>query len=149
MRSCDTNVLFPACDRDSPLQARARRFLEDNGPRDDFVLSEQVLMELYCLLRNPAVCRTPLGAAEAVGVVHRLRSNPRWRIVDAGAGRSIMDAVWARAAERGFACRRIFDIRLACVLRHHGVTEFATRNTRDFAGCGFARVWDPLAAVGT
>lgn len=28
---------------------------------------------------------------------------------------------------------------------HHGVTEFATRNTADFGGFGFARVWDPLA----
>jgi hypothetical protein len=25
---------------------------------------------------------------------------------------------------------------------------FATRNTRDFQDCGFARVWDPLSAGG-
>ena len=29
--------------------------------------------------------------------------------------------------------------------RHHGVSEFATRNVSDFRDFGFARVWDPLA----
>ncbi|HVV01763.1 MAG TPA: glycosyl hydrolase family 65 protein [Verrucomicrobiae bacterium] len=32
-------------------------------------------------------------------------------------------------------------------LRHHGVTEFATTNEKGFAGFGFARVWNPLAAA--
>jgi predicted nucleic acid-binding protein len=34
--------------------------------------------------------------------------------------------------------------RLALTLRHHGVTEFATANPRDFQGFGFTRVWNPL-----
>ncbi len=60
-------------------------------------------------------------------------------------GRGIMDQVWTYAAGRSFVFRRILDARLAAVLRHHGVTEFATRNLADFDGFGFARVWDPPA----
>lgn len=41
--------------------------------------------------------------------------------------------------------RVLFDARLALTLRHHGVTELATCNTKDFQGYGFTRVWDPLA----
>jgi predicted nucleic acid-binding protein len=40
----------------------------------------------------------------------------------------------------------IFDARLALTLRHHGVTEFATRNENHFAGFGFTRLWNPLLA---
>jgi hypothetical protein len=31
-------------------------------------------------------------------------------------------------------------------LRHHGVTEFATRNETHFTGFGFNRLWNPLPA---
>jgi len=38
----------------------------------------------------------------------------------------------------------VFDARLAHTLVDSGVKEFATRNTRDFEGFGFERVFDPL-----
>lgn len=145
MISCDTNILFPSCDLDSPHHRKAREFLEAHAGRADFCLCEQVLMELYCLLRNPAVSRPALPAADAVKMVQGFRANPRWRVVDLVPGRGIMEQVWSHATGSSFAFRRIFDARLACVLRHHGVTEFATRNASDFRGFGFARVWDPLA----
>jgi toxin-antitoxin system PIN domain toxin len=144
--SCDTNILFAACDRDSPFHAVARQFLFGFAQRDDFCLCEQVLMELYCLLRNPSVSSPPLGAPEAAQVIDAFRSNLRWRIVDVVPGYGIMDEVWRQASGPAFAYRRIFDIRLAAVLRHHGVTDFATRNARDFSGVGFIRVWNPLDA---
>lgn len=144
MISCDTNVLFPAFDSTSPYHASARKFLAEQGGRDGFCLCEQALMELYCLLRNPVVCDKPLSGPGAVAVVQGLRSNPHWRIVDAVEESSIMAQVWSVAGGRMFAYRRIFDVRLAATLRHHGVTEFATRNRKDFKGLGFDRVWDPL-----
>ena len=100
-------------------------------------------MELYCLLRNPTVCRTPLSAPVAASVIARFRSNSHWLIVDVVSDSRIMKEVWARAAVAGFRYGRLFDVRLAFTLRHHGVTEFATRNTKDFQGLGFDRVWDP------
>ena len=55
-----------------------------------------------------------------------------------------MNAVWGHASEESFARRRIIDARLALTLRHHGVTELATANVKDFNGFGFERVWNPL-----
>ena len=57
----------------------------------------------------------------------------------------VMGAVWQRAGSPEFARRKIIDTRLALTLRHHGVTEFATANTRHFDGFGFSRVWNPAA----
>ena len=56
-----------------------------------------------------------------------------------------MKEVWAHAAIDSFAYRRVFDARLAETLRHHGVTEFATCNQKDFHSFGFTRIWNPLA----
>ena len=145
MISCDTNILFPACDSTSSDHAGARSFLADYAEREDFCLCEQVLMELYCLLRNPAICRRPLSGPDAVEVIQGLRTNPHWRVVDVVLGSTVMDRVWERASESDFAYRRFFDVRLAATLQHHGVTQFATRNSRDFGGLGFDRVWDPLS----
>ena len=58
-----------------------------------------------------------------------------------------MDRVWAAAARPGVARRHVFDARLAHTLLDNGVTELATRNTRDFEGFGFERVFDPLPAA--
>ena len=51
----------------------------------------------------------------------------------------------ARVAQAGLTRRHIFDLRLALTAQHHGVTQWATRNTRDFEGLGFQRLIDPLA----
>ena len=145
MTSCDTNVLFQALNADATGHEAALSFLTNHRSNQRFVLCEQVLAELYCLLRNPAASRRALDATMATGVIQQLRSNPAWRLVDVPGDARIMDAVWAAAAQPGMAFRRIFDLRLAATLRHHGVKEFATRNLRDFTVAGFTRVWDPTA----
>ena len=148
MTSCDTNVLFVALEASRPGHSMARAFLEERKDDSNFALCELVLMELYVLLRNPAVARRPLSGAEATSIIGALRSNPRWDILDyPGPGVGVMDALWIRAAAPDFARRRIFDIRLALTLRHHGVTEFATVNEKDFRDAGFERVWNPLEVV--
>jgi predicted nucleic acid-binding protein len=103
---------------------------------------ELVLVELYILLRNPAVVARPLGAKAAAAVCQAYRRHPCWRLVEHG---PVMDQVWRLATGESFARRRIIDARLARTLQHHGVSELATVNTRDFAGLGFTRVWNPLA----
>ncbi|MEK7705641.1 MAG: TA system VapC family ribonuclease toxin, partial [Myxococcota bacterium] len=122
--------------------AAACAFLRDHADDADLVICELVLVELYVLLRNPVVVERPLSAPQAAQVVHGFRSNPRWVIVESAQG--VMGEVWRRAEKRGFARRAIFDARLALTLRHHGVTELATRNVGDFQGFGFERVWDPV-----
>jgi toxin-antitoxin system PIN domain toxin len=146
MISCDTNILYAACNQDAARHGGARKFLSDNMGSPSFVLCEQVLMELYCLLRNPSVSKRPLSASEATRVIQRFRENPSWRIVDVPSDhRACMERVWKAASGNAFAFRRIFDIRLAETLLHHGVEAFATRNLRDFADCGFKRLFDPCS----
>lgn len=142
MTSVDTNILLYALNRDAPEHGAARAFLEARNDDDSFVLSELVLVELYVLLRNPSVVTHPLGAKEAAGVVDGFRTHPRWQLVDHAP--EVMDDVWKLAARPGFSRTRIFDARLAASLRHHGVTEVATRNVKDFRAFGFRRVFDPL-----
>ncbi len=60
MTSCDTNILFEALEVNRPGHATARRFLDNHRDDSDFALCELVLVELYVLLRNPAVARRPL-----------------------------------------------------------------------------------------
>jgi uncharacterized protein len=141
MISCDTNILFPALEASHTHHAPARAFLESQVENHEFALCELVLVEVYVLLRNPLVATRPLDAASAVQQIDNLRRNPRWALLDYPGG--LMDDIWKKASH-STAYRRVFDIRLALTLRHHGVGEFATANTKDFGGFGFQRVWNPL-----
>ena len=141
MISIDTNILLHAENSDSPEHSRALEFVCRCGRREDVAICELVLVELYLLLRNPAVVAAPLDAPEAAEVCQTYRSNPRWRLVE---NAPVMAPLWEAAASPGFPRRRVFDLRLALTLLHHGVTEFATAHARDFEAVGFARVWNPL-----
>ena len=61
----------------------------------------------------------------------------------------LAELLWRAAATPQFPRRRIYDTRLALTLRHHGVTEFATANVKDFQDLGFTRVWNPLTTAAT
>jgi toxin-antitoxin system PIN domain toxin len=142
MRSCDTNILLYYLNRDCPEHGAAALYIEDNRSREDFALCELVLVEVYVLLRSPAVLPRPLGARAALDVVRRFRANPRWAVIDYPG--SLMDSIWKRAEAAQFPVRGIFDARLAHTLRHHGVEEFATRNTKHFRQFGFPRLINPI-----
>lgn len=141
--SVDTNIIVYSLNRDSEMYEAARAFMIDAAARDDVILVELVLVEVYLLIRNQTVFEHPFSASEAVAACRRLRTNPNWRVVEC---RPVMDAVWARAAATEFARRRIIDVRLGLTLAAAGVTDFATRNVDDFRGLGIQHVFDPLAA---
>lgn len=141
MISFDTNILLYALNKDCKEFEPARNVLDQHGSATDVVLSELVLVELYLLLRNPAVLSRPFSAEKAAKTAEQFRKNPHWRLVESA---PIMDEVWRWAAKKGVARRHIIDARLALTLRHHGVTEFMTRNTRDFEGFGFERLFNPI-----
>ena len=145
MRSCDTNVLFAALDSESVHHTVAIAYLNGVRESDRFGLCELVLVELYGLLRNPTVSKHPLNGTEAARVIHQFRSHPYWLILDyPGPQSGVMNRLWELAAKSDFPYGKVYDARLALTLRHHGVTEFATRNIKDFQGFGFKRVWNPL-----
>ena len=142
MTAVDTNLLFAWLNRDHSWHSAAARWFASQADNPNLVLCELCLVELYGLVRNPAVVKRPLDGSAAVELVQRLRRHPQWELVDYPGG--LMNDVWPAAAASGFARRRIYDIRLALTLRHHGVAELATSNVKDFEGFGFDRVWNPL-----
>jgi toxin-antitoxin system PIN domain toxin len=143
--SIDTNVLLYAQNRDCSEYEAAVAFLGECGGRSDIAISELVLLELYQLLRNPAVLHRPLDGPDAAEVCQVFRRNRRWALIE---NAPVMNDLWKIAAMPGVARRRLFDARLALTLRYHGVHELATRNTKDFSGFGFDRVWDPIGGPG-
>lgn len=141
----DTNVLFSAVQSTDQQHVAAAAFLDGLQERNDVVISEFVLLELYGLLRNTAIVLRPLSPARAVAICEEFRTHPRWQVVGLPAeNRAFHDALWPRLAEPGFARRRAYDWRIALSLLQQGVDEFATVNLRDFEGFGFKRVWNPL-----
>ena len=132
-----------AANADSPVQPSASAFLASLAERADVVVCELMLVEVYLKLRNSAILRHPLDAAEASAHCQAFRENANWRLVEWA---PVMAEVWRCAAKRDFALRRIIDARLALTLRHHRVEEFATTNAKDFQGFGFNRVWNPLSS---
>jgi predicted nucleic acid-binding protein len=82
-----------------PEHLAARRFLDELAGSDSVVVCERVLIQLYGLLRNPAVFPNPASPAQAVVRVDALRRHPRWRLVDdPGDVPTFMDRLWAQAA---------------------------------------------------
>lgn len=149
MISTDTNLLGYAANSAAAEHPPARAFLATLDTEGaEVVLCELMLVEFYNLLRNPAVFAKPASATAAAAVVHSYRTHPRWRLVDyPGPEAQLAEPLWRAAAAPQFARRRIYDVRLALTMRHHGVTDFAPANVKDFQGFGFARVWNPLAAA--
>lgn len=144
MISVDSNILLYAHDSLCPEHQAAIEFVRSQAGNTKFALCELVLVELYVLLRNPAVLSRPLSAKDAVEVIQIYRANRHWRILESADG--VMTQVWRLASDSAFSRRRIFDARLAFTLRRHGVAEFATRNVNDFRNFGFTKIWDPIAA---
>jgi uncharacterized protein len=148
LATADTNLFIHAADPDSPHHAQARAFFSAVSTQQDgeeFVLCELVLIDLYMQLRNAAVFVKPYSAAESAAYCLALKQNPQWRCVDYDHAVSTKLWHWASTTKAGF--RRIIDARLGLTLRHHGVTQFATANTKDFQEFGFQRVWNPLADI--
>jgi len=145
MISLDTNILLPAVESSNPHHTAAAAFMQSLHGRDDVAISEFILLELYVLLRNPAVLARPLSASAAASVCEAFRRHPSWQILGFPSdSRAFHDAFWPRLRDDPFARRRAYDWRTALSLLQQGVTEFATVNVKDFEGLGFAKVWNPL-----
>jgi toxin-antitoxin system PIN domain toxin len=141
--SADTNLFLYAANPDSPHHPAAQRFFatEASGGQR-FLLCGLVLVEIYMQLRNPAVFKKPRTAKEAAAFCQTLRMNPAWEYADYEP--EVAKLLWQWAAKTTSGFRQIIDARLAFTMAHHGVTHFATANTRHFGGFGFEKVWNPL-----
>lgn len=146
MISLDTNILLPAVETANINHALAAGFLNSLHGRDDVAICEFFLIELYVLLRNPAVLGKPLSPSAATDICQAFRHHPRWQVIGFPPNsRDFHYSFWPKLRETDFARRRAYDWRAGLVLLQQGVTEFATVNVKDFRDFGFRRVWNPLA----
>lgn len=147
MLTADTNLFIHAADPDSVFHDSAKRFFHRvSSEGKDFVVCELVLVEVYILLRNPAVFKKPYTATEAAGYCCDLKSNPAWRCIDYDT--AVSAKLWEYVSKSKTGYRHIIDARLALTLRHHGVNDLATVNTKHFENFGFQKVWNPLEESG-
>jgi predicted nucleic acid-binding protein len=145
MLSIDSNLLLYAFNSASPWHEKSHAWLTSIQGDEDVAISEFILAEFYGLLRNSAVLKHPLPAAEAVEVIQTYRMHPRWRLIGFPTeSRSLHDTLWQKAGGAGFAFRKLYDTRSALTMTAQGVTELATVNVKDFEGLGFRKVWNPL-----
>lgn len=145
MKSGDTNLLLYAMNRGCAEHAVAKAWLDAAlaEPRE-WIFADQVLFELYRLLRHPKVMAKPLSARAAVaqmewfreetGFLHCGYEESRW----AGVLKALM-------GQKGRSGLLVHDAVLAETLRAQGVTKFYTRNVSDFVGFGIFEVVNPLA----
>ena len=143
MISMDSNLLLYSLNPDSVWHEGSVSFLRQNLgiPTVRVAITDYVLVELYVLLRNPAVMAKALTARAARDLVTAYWDVPNVLRVE---NANVMDEVWKLAGGRDFGRRRVFDARLSLTLRQVGVTQFATANVKDFEGWGFEKVWNPL-----
>ena len=141
MISFDTNLLVYAANADAPECEPSRSWLDTLKRREDVLICELMLVEVYLKLRNSRILTLPYSAKKAHDFCQAFRRHPRWMLAESA---PVMADVWRVASRSDFAVRRIIDARLALTVRHYGVTEFATCNVKDFEGFGFQRIWNPL-----
>jgi len=145
MNSGDTNLLLYAMNRSCAEHGAARRWLEAAlaEPRE-WIFADQVLFELYRLLRHPRVMAHPLSAREALAQIAWFREETGFLHCgyDTSYWTGVMGALAAQSERSGLL---VHDAVLAETLRAQGVTRFHTRNVSDFVGFGCFEVVNPLS----
>jgi len=147
MNSLDTNILIYASNEDAPEHSKAQKVVAKLlATPSEWILADQVLIEFYRALRNPAVFQWPTNAADAWEIVNFYRE-------EAGCQRCCFELeMWHRLEHHlkssRFEAKRTFDAVLAITLTGNAVQVLYTRNTEDFKGFGFRSVINPIESDG-
>ena len=143
LSSLDTNILLYAANEDAPEHGICKEFLQnvvaDSG---DWIIADQVFLELYWALRNPKVMSHPLPSKDAVRHLSILRNE--MGIMHCGYDAECWNVLMSRLGRDDFPSRRTHYAVLAANLQRHGVKTFFTRNTKDFAEAGFQKLINPI-----
>jgi predicted nucleic acid-binding protein len=141
--SLDTNILLYAANEDAPEHGVCKAFLQNvvENPLD-WIIADQVHLELYRALRSPKVMTHPLSAGRAASHVSLLRDG--LGIMHCGYTSECWDRLMRNLQTEDFPYRRTHDAVLAATLLSYGVKIFYTRNTKDFVSAGFDQVRNPV-----
>jgi len=143
LSSLDTNILLYAGNEDAPEHGVCKALLQKvvSDPAD-WIIADQVFLELYRALRNPKVMSHPLSAGDAVRHLSILRDE--MGIMHCGYSPECWNGLMNRLGKDDFPARRTHDAVLAGTLLSHGVKTFYTRNTKDFVDAGFQKLINPI-----
>ena len=143
LSSLDTNILLYAANEDAPEHGVCKGFLEQvvKDPVD-WVIADQVYLELYRALRNPKVMSHPLPPKEAVSHVSVMRDE--MGIMHCGYTSECWNGLIRDLGADDFPFRRTHDAVLTATLISHGVKTFYTRNMKDFITAGFRELINPV-----
>lgn len=143
LSSLDTNILLYAANEDAPEHDLCKGFLE-RIVRDpsDWIIADQVYLELYRALRNPKVMSRTLSPKEAANHVTVLRDG--MGLLHCGYTSECWSGLIRHLKADDFPFRRTHDAVLAATLISHGVKTFYTRNTKDFLAAGFRELINPV-----
>ncbi len=141
--SLDTNILLYAANEDAPEHGICKAFFQKviENPLD-WVIADQVYLELYRAIRSPRVMSNPLSAVQAASHISLLRDG--MGIMHCGYTSECWNRLLGYLQADDFPYRRTHDAVLASTLLSHGVRIFYTRNTKDFVTAGFLQVKNPL-----
>ncbi len=108
----------------------------------EWIIADQVYMELYRLLRNPCVLEKPLSAQEAHEYIDFIRN--RSGLLHCGYESEFFPIMQKFFTDSSFPPTRTFDLQLAVTLKQNGVKTFYTRNCKDFEVFNWFIVKDPI-----
>ena len=141
--SLDTNILLYAANEDAPEHEVCKDLLQKVilDPTD-WIIADQVYLELYRALRSPRVMSNPLPSKSAARYVATLRDE--LGISHCGYDSACWKGLIRSLEADDFPYRRTHDAVLAATLLNHGVKTFYTRNTKDFDAAGFETLINPV-----
>ena len=143
MNSLDTNILIYAINSGCEEHGSAKRVYESMlANATDWIISDQVLFELYRGLRNSKILERPLSHTQALKQIKFLRE-------EAGVSHCAYETNFWKDLTKGFIeserkSAHIFDCVLGVTLIQHGVDTFYTRNKKDFVSFGFSALINPI-----
>ena len=143
LSSFDTNILIYAASEDCMEHEICKSFLRQAASEaDQWIVADQVYLELYRALRNPRVLHQPLNAVQAAAHIDLLRE--RFGFLHCGYVVECWSSVMTQLKQGDFPYQQTHGAVLAATLLQHGVKDLYTRNTKDFLSAGFQRVINPL-----
>ena len=139
----DTNILFYAANRDTPLHAPCRVWLEEQRTgADAWFLTWSIVYEFVRVVTHPRVLSKPWKAKEALRFVRALQAAPGLEMLSETDRHPEVLASVLEAMPH-LAGNILHDVHTAVLMKEHGVRGIATRDM-DFHRFDFLEPFDPV-----
>lgn len=143
MNSLDTNILIYAANTAAPEHLKALSVVNIMlASPSEWIIADQVLWEFYKALRHPKILQKPRTPAQAAAHIRFLREKSG--VACCAYETNHFGEVMAALESPRFPYQRTHDAVLGATLRRFGVKVFYTRNEKDFADAGLAKIINPI-----